>query len=53
MKKVQLIEKEIEVLEDVGRNPEAKVVGELIRYELDEPSSDRFFLTSANLEERE
>ena len=26
---------------------------DLIRYELDEPSSDRFFLNSANLEERE
>ena len=26
---------------------------DLIRYELDEPSSDHFFLTSANLEARE
>ena len=26
---------------------------DLIRYELDEPSSDHFFLTSANLEELE
>ena len=31
----------------------AKVVEDLIRYELDEPSLNRFFLTSANLEERE
>ncbi|GFY88741.1 hypothetical protein Acr_06g0006810 [Actinidia rufa] len=38
MKKVQLVKEEHEVLEDVGRNPEAKVVEDLIRYELDEPS---------------
>ena len=50
---MQLIEEEHEVLEDVKRDPEAKVVEDLIRYELDEPSSDYFFLTSANLEERE
>ena len=51
MKEVHLIEDEHEVLEDVKRNPEAKVIENLICYELDEPSSDRFFLTSANLEE--
>ena len=34
MKEVQLIEDEIKVLEDVGWDPEAKVVEELIRYEL-------------------
>ncbi|GFZ11574.1 hypothetical protein Acr_22g0009720 [Actinidia rufa] len=39
IKEVQLIRKEIEVLEDVGRDPEAKVVEDLIRHELDEPSS--------------
>ncbi|GFY99310.1 uridine kinase-like 4 [Actinidia rufa] len=44
MKEVQLIEKEREFLEDVGRDPEAKVVEDLIHYELEEPSSDRFFL---------
>ena len=53
MQEVQLIEKEHEVLEDVGRDPEAKVIEDLIRYELDEPSSDCFFLTGANLKERE
>ena len=53
MKEVQLIEDEIKVLEDVGWDPEAKVVEELIRYELNGRSSDCFFLTSANLEERE
>ena len=53
MKEVQLIEEEHEVLEDVEWDPEAKVVEDLIRYELDEPSSDRFFLIGANLEERE
>ena len=48
-----MIEEEHEVLEDVGRNPEAKVMKDLIRYELDELSLDRFFLTSANMEEQE
>ena len=49
MKEVQLIKQEHEMLEDLGR--EAKVMEDLIRYKLDEPSSDRLFLTSANLEE--
>ena len=53
MKEVQLIKEEYEVQDDIGRAPKAKVVEDLIRYELDEPSSDRFFLTSTNLEERE
>ncbi|GFZ21140.1 hypothetical protein Acr_29g0003020 [Actinidia rufa] len=53
MKEVHLVEEEYEVLEDVGWNPEAKVVEDLVRFELDEPSSNRFFLTRANLEERE
>ena len=44
MKEVHLVEEEHEDLEDVGRNPEAKVMEDLIRFELDEPSSDRFFL---------
>ncbi|GFY91447.1 hypothetical protein Acr_07g0016430 [Actinidia rufa] len=52
-KEVQLIEQEHEVLEDVGRDLEAKVMEDLIHYELDEPSSNRFFLTGTNLEERE
>ncbi|GFS42559.1 hypothetical protein Acr_00g0080540 [Actinidia rufa] len=46
------------ILVDTGSSvevmdPEAKVIEDLMRYELDEPSSDRFFLTGANLEERE
>ena len=49
MKEVQLIEKEHNVLEDIGRDPKAKVVEDLIYYELDEPSLDHFFLTGANL----
>ncbi|GFS42565.1 hypothetical protein Acr_00g0080600 [Actinidia rufa] len=53
MKEVQLIEEEREVLEDVGRDLEAMVIEDLIHYELDKPRSDCFFLTSANLEERE
>ncbi|GFZ07044.1 hypothetical protein Acr_18g0012140 [Actinidia rufa] len=53
MKEVQLVEEEHEVLEDVGRDLKAKVVEDLIRYELDEPSLDCFFLAGANLKERE
>ena len=53
MKEVKLIDEEREVLEDVRRDLEDKVVEDLICYKLDEPSSDRFFLTGANLEERE
>ncbi|XP_057488466.1 uncharacterized protein LOC130774448 [Actinidia eriantha] len=51
VKEVQMVEEDIEVLEDVGRDPEAKVIEELVRYELDEPSSDRFFLTGSDLNE--
>ena len=53
MWEVQLVEEEREVLEDVDRTHEAKVMEDLVRYDLDEPSSDRFFLTSSNLKERE
>ncbi|XP_057491387.1 uncharacterized protein LOC130777131 [Actinidia eriantha] len=53
VKEVQMVEEDIEVLEDVGRDPEAKVIEKLVRYELDEPSSDRFFLTGSNLNERD
>ncbi|GFS40881.1 hypothetical protein Acr_00g0071010 [Actinidia rufa] len=37
----------------IERDPGAKVVEDLMRYELDESSSDCFFLTGANLEEWE
>ena len=47
MKEVQLIEEE----QDVERDLKAKVVEDLISFELDEPSSDCFFLMGANLEE--
>ena len=50
---MQLIEKKHKVLEDVGRIFEAKVKEDLIRYELDELSSDHFFLIGANLKEWE
>ncbi|GFZ19724.1 hypothetical protein Acr_28g0004290 [Actinidia rufa] len=53
MKEVQMVKKEIEVLEDMGRDPEAKVIEDLVRCELDEPSSDRFFLIGLDLEEYE
>ena len=49
IKEVQLIEEGNRVLEDVGRDPEAKVMEDLIHYELDEPSADHFFLIDANL----
>ena len=49
MKEVQLIKEELEVLEDVRRDLKAKVVKDLICYELDEPSLDHFFLIDANL----
>ncbi|GFZ00158.1 hypothetical protein Acr_13g0015570 [Actinidia rufa] len=53
MKEVQMIEENTEVLEDVGRDPEAKVIEELVRYELDERGSDRFFLVGSGLNECE
>ncbi|GFZ11667.1 hypothetical protein Acr_23g0000520 [Actinidia rufa] len=52
MKEVQLVEDERKILEDVGRILEAKVVEDLIHYELDEPSSNRFFLVGSNMRER-
>ena len=53
MTEVYLVEEELEVLEDVGKTPEDKVMEDLIRYELNEPISDIFFLTGAKLKERE
>ena len=53
MKEVQLVEEEREVLEDVGWTSDTKVVEELIRYELDDPSSDNYFLVGSNMKERE
>ncbi|GFZ08576.1 hypothetical protein Acr_20g0003840 [Actinidia rufa] len=43
VKEVQMVEEDIEVLEDVGRDPEAKVIEELVRYELDEPTNIEAF----------
>ncbi|GFZ15662.1 hypothetical protein Acr_25g0000710 [Actinidia rufa] len=51
VKEVPMIEEDIEVLKDVGRDPEAKVIEKLVRYELDEPGSDQFFLGGSNLNE--
>ncbi|GFY91124.1 hypothetical protein Acr_07g0013200 [Actinidia rufa] len=53
VKEVQMVEEDIEVLKDVGRNPEAKVIEELARYELDELSSNQFFLIGSDLKECE
>ena len=44
-----MIEEEREVLEDVSRIPVAKVVEDLICYELDEPISYCFVLSGVNL----
>ena len=49
MKEVQLVKEEREVMEGVGRTTKAKVMEDLIRYDLNEPSLDHFFITSANL----
>ena len=53
IKEVQLVEAETKLLKDFGKPPEAKVVEDLIRYELDELSSDRYFLIISNLKERQ
>ena len=43
------MEEDREVIKDVGRTSEAKVVGDLILYDLDEPCSDRYFLVGSNM----
>ena len=53
MKKVQLVEEEKEILENVGRIPEAKVVEDRMLYDLNEPSYNSFFLLGSNLTEWE
>ena len=53
VEKIQLVEEEREVLEDIERVPEEKPVEDLIRYDLDESSSDHFFLVGSNLKEQE
>ena len=53
MKEMQLVEEKWKVLVDVGKTPEAKVVEDLVCYDLDNPSSDHFFLIGSNLRERE
>ena len=52
MKSVQVME-EGELLEDVRKIPKEKVLKDLFRYELDELSSDYFFLIGLNLKEWE
>ena len=51
MKEVQFVDKEKEVLEYVGRIPNDKGVEDLVSYDLDEPSLDRFFLVGSNMRE--
>ena len=48
-----MVEEERKVLKDVGMTPKAKVVEDLVHYDLDEPSLDYFFLTNSNLREQE
>ena len=43
------MEEKKKVLEDVGRTSEAKVIEDLIHYNLNEPSSDCFFLKGSHL----
>ena len=43
------VEEERKVLENVGRNPKAKVVEDLICYELNEQSLNRYFLIGSNV----
>ena len=50
---VHLVKEELEVLKDVGRILENKGMEDLIRYKLNEPSSNYFFLMGTNLKERE
>ena len=50
---MQLVKKEREILKDVGRTPEAKVVEDLICYELIEPRLNHFFLVGSNMREWE
>ncbi|GFS38407.1 hypothetical protein Acr_00g0057360 [Actinidia rufa] len=52
MKKVQFVDEEMVMLEDIDKLSEDKVV-ELVQYELDEPSSDCFFLVGSNMKEQE
>ncbi|XP_057501675.1 uncharacterized protein LOC130785510 [Actinidia eriantha] len=49
----EFVEEEREVLKVVGRNPKDKVVEDLIRYELNEPRSDLYFLVGLNVKEWE
>ncbi|GFS30822.1 hypothetical protein Acr_00g0014350 [Actinidia rufa] len=53
MKEVQLVEEERELLEDVGKTLKAKVVEDIIRYELNKPSSRCYFLIGSNMKERQ
>ena len=45
---MQMVDEEREVLEDVDKTLEAKVMEDLICYDFDEPSLDRFFLMGSN-----
>ena len=47
------MKEEREVLEDVSRTSKDKVDEDLIRYKIDEPSSDYYFLVDSNMKEWE
>ncbi|GFZ18424.1 hypothetical protein Acr_27g0001630 [Actinidia rufa] len=53
MKEVQLVKEEREVLEDVDRTLEDKVVEDLLRYDLDEQCLGCYFLVGLNMKEGE
>ncbi|GFY95161.1 hypothetical protein Acr_10g0005460 [Actinidia rufa] len=48
-----MVDEEREVLKDVGKAPKAKVMEDLMHYDLHDPNSDCFFLMGSNLTERE
>ena len=50
---MQLLEVDREMLEDVDRILEGKVVENLVRYELDEPRLNCFFLVGLNFKKQE
>ena len=50
---VHLVKEELEVLKDVGRILENKGMEDLIRYKLNEPSSNHYILVDLNMKEQE
>ena len=47
------MEEEREVLEDIGRISEPKIMEKLVHYKLNDPNSDCYFLIGLNMKEHE